>query len=312
MAAEVSVLVLGAPDLAGAHYELWHDDVVAGCVDLGWRTDFIRIRDAPVDDVVRAAKGADVLLWLRTQSHNPRGDAVSMLRRIEQAGTVTVGMHMDLYWGIQARERRIGAEAWWSCQHVYTADGAARDWAGRGVNHHWCPPAFGSRFLGRGRRDATVEAEAVFVGFHQRAVHGHHRGRLIGWAKQRWGSRFLHVGSSRNTRLFHHKLNDLYASVPLVLGDSAPADRYWSDRVPRTLGRGGLLAYPVTAGLAEQGFDDTVLIPYEWGRFDQIVERLDALDQYARRGMTEAAIALVRDRHLWRHRLADIAQRVLA
>ncbi|HEX6685760.1 MAG TPA: glycosyltransferase [Candidatus Limnocylindrales bacterium] len=304
----MKLLLLGAPGLGGDKLERWHDDAHDGAVELGWEVDYLRVRDMPAEDIARAAKGADMLLWLRTHNHNVRGDGCAMLRRVEDAGTVTVGLHLDLYWGIRQREQRIGKEPWWTAQHVFTADGGQRDWAGSGVNHRWCPPPFGSRFLGYGTPDPTVQHRAVFIGSMTRSVHTGHRADLLAWARRVWGWRFLHAGSSQRNRLYHLKLNHLYASVDVVLGDSAPAPFYWSDRVPRTLGRGGLLAYPRTEGLAEQGVTSEVAILYDRGEFDQITDQLADLSPARRREMTDAAIQLVRDRHLWRHRLADIAE----
>jgi len=305
----VRLILLGAPDLErnDGRMESWHVDVDQGARELGWDVEFMRVRDVPADDIVRAAKGADMLLWLRTHSHNPLDDR-SMLARIQDAGTVTCGLHLDLYWGIAQREKKIGNESWWKAQHVFTADGGDRNWASRGVNHHWCPPPFGSRHLGYGKADPSVDARAVFVGSCLRSIHGDHRFRLIAWARRTWGSRFLHVGRNGHNRLYHQKLNHLYASVGLVLGDSAPAGRYWSDRIPRTLGRGGLLAYPRTPGLDEQGFTDDVMIRYDRGQFGQILDRYRELSPAERRAMTDAGLELVRSRHLWRHRLAWIAE----
>lgn len=303
----MKLLLLGAPGLGGEKLERWHDDAHDGAVALGWEVDFLRVRDVPAEDIIRAAKGADMLLWLRTHNHNLRGDGYAMLRRIEDTGTVTVGLHLDLYWGIRQREQRIGKEPWWTAQHVFTADGGARNWAGKGVNHHWCPPPFGSRYLGYGTPDPTVRARAVFIGSMIRSVHTGHRADLLAWARRQWGTRFLHAGSSQRNRIYHRKLNDLYASVDVVLGDSAPAPCYWSDRVPRTLGRGGLLAYPRTEGLAGQGFTDETMILYDRGRFSQITTRLRELSPAGRREMTDAAVNLVEARHLWRHRLSGIA-----
>jgi hypothetical protein len=309
---ELRLVLLGAPGLGGERLERWHDDVVDGARELGWATDFLRVRDVPAQDIERAAKGADMLLWLRTHSHNLIGDGYSMLRRIEAAGTATVGLHLDLYWGIPARERRVGNEPWWTAQHVFTADGGNQaKFTARGVNHHWCPPPFGSRFLGYGTADPTVRARAVFVGGYVRSIHGDHRAQLLAWGRRKWGKDFLHIGSNSRTRLYHRKLNNLYASVDVVLGDSAPAPHYWSDRVPRTLGRGGLFAYPRTPGLQEQGFTDDVMILYDRGRYAQIGEQLAGMDAAARRRMTDAAVTLVSERHLWRHRLAEIARTVL-
>jgi hypothetical protein len=304
---DLRAVIIGTAGTEGERIERWHDDVLAGARELGWAVEMLPPRGPSTEDFIRAAKGADLLLWLRTHNHNITGDGWSMLRRIEDMGVSTNGLHLDLYWGVPGRESRIGGEPWWSAQRVWTADGGQRDWAGRGVNHHWCPPPFGTRHLGRGRFDQTLRCEAAFVGSTVRSIHGPHREHLIAWARRRWGPRFRHIGRMPRTRLFHHRLNDLYASSTVALGDSAEAPRYWSDRVPRTLGRGGLLAHSRTAGLVEQGFDDSVMITYDRGEFGQIADRLAQLDAAARREMTERAIELVRERHLWRHRLADIA-----
>ena len=101
-------------------------------------------------------------------------------------------------------------------------------------------------------------------------------------------------------------LGRLYASAEAVLGDSADAARYWSDRVVCTLGRGGLLAHPRVEGMTELGFTDDVMLLYERGQFPQLGEQIDALTAGRRREMTDAAIALVGERHLWEHRLKDI------
>jgi hypothetical protein len=49
-------------------------------------------------------------------------------------------------------------------------------------------------------------------------------------------------------------LNDLYASVPVIVGDSClykSTGRYVSDRIPETLGRGGFLIHPHVDGVTD-------------------------------------------------------------
>lgn len=302
------VVVLGAP--RPLHLNRWKDCLTEGGQDLGWDMLHLPAQDIPADDVVRACKGADMLLWARTHGHQPAGDIPGMLCRVEDNGTATVGVHLDLYWGIGRRAAQIGADPWWSCQWVFTADGGHQgEFLARGVNHRWLPPPLGRRWLGRSEPDRSrFRARVVFVGDFVPDIHGLHRPDLINWARRRWPFQFQQYG--RNRPVWGADLGRLYASADVVLGDSAEAGRYWSDRVVCTMGRGGLLAHPRVEGMAELGFTDESMLLYERGRFSELGDRIDSLTVARRREMTDAAITLVGERHLWEHRLRDIQREV--
>ena len=301
------VILLGSPGEPGDPVERWHDDAYHGALQLDWDVEFIRARTSSEDDIVRAARGADLLIWMRTHDYNIRGgDGRAMLRRVEDAGAVTVGIHFDLYWGVRSRRGRVGKEPWWSAQHVFTADGGDWPWRERGVNHHWMPPPFGTRYLGYGQRQRHLARRAVFVGSNVPGIHSPHRSQMIRWATRHWGMGFQHIGRTRGHKLYGRQLNDIYASADVVLGDSVLSPFYWSDRLPRTLGRGAVMAYPDTPGLDEWGFTDQVMIRFRPGDFAAIPRRLHRMSPADRVEMTDAAISLIRDRHLWRHRLTHI------
>lgn len=304
------LFILGAP--RPLHLNRWKDDIAEGAAELGWTVTHWPARGPEAADVVRQAKGCDLFLWARTHGHRPTGNTDAMLRRIEAGGTPTVGLHLDLYWGIPRRQAEIGHDPWWSCQTVYTADGGERPWKRRGVNHRWLPPPMGSRFLGRGEPHPSYRHKAIFVG-SMTGVHGQHRSKLLAWARRTWLSGFRRYGirGASAGGVWGAELNRLYASAGLVLGDSAPAPCYWSDRVPCTLGRGGLLTHPRTPGLRQWGFTEDTMVLHDRFRFEQITARLAGMTAADRHAMTEAGIDLIRSRHLWRHRLEDIAREVL-
>lgn len=306
------VVLLGSPGYPGETLERWHDDVFQGAQQLGWDVPFLRAKDCDMATVLAATRDADMLVWMRTHDYNIKGDdGRTLLRRVEDQGVATVGMHFDLYWGVNHRVGRVGREPWWSAQHVFTADGGDRPWKDRRVNHHWLPPGFGTRFLGYGVPRRKLKRSAVFVGSNNASIHSPHRRQLLQWAQRQWGRGFEHFGRNAETRLYGVDLNDLYASSRLVLGDSVMAPYYWSDRLPRTLGRGGLLAYPQTPGMAEWGFDERVMILFTPGKFEEITAQLREYSPEFRKELTDNAITLVRSRHLWRHRLQHIAEVVL-
>lgn len=302
----VRCIVLGAP--RPLHLNRWKDCLTEGGQDLGWDMLHLPARDIPAAEVVNACRGADMLIWARTHGHQPAGDIPGMLCAIEDAGTATVALHLDLYWGIPHREAQIGVDPWWSCQFVFTADGGHQPkFLARGINHYWLPPPLGRRWLGRTRPDrARFPGRIVFVGGYSPGIHGRHRADLLSWASRRYAFQFQQYGRGRP--VWGQDLGRLYASAEVVLGDSAPAARYWSDRVVCTLGRGGLLAHPRTRGMTELGFTDDVMLLYDRGDFPGLGDRIDALTAARRREMTDAAITLVGERHLWSHRLLDVAE----
>ena len=278
---------------------------------LGW--DVTQIHPAlgtEADSVVKACKGADLFLWSRSYGHVPRGDVEEMLHRIEDGGTVTASQHMDLYWGVKHREPLIGIDPFWKPQWVFTADGGhQKEFAARGVNHVWCPPAIGSRWLGRGHvNHAKYRSKYIFVGGFFRPAHGQHRAELLRWARHKLGPNFEKYG--RRNPVWGYDLNDLYTTAHLAIGDSAPSDYYWSDRVVHTLGRGGMLAHPKVKGMASWGFTSDVMILYGRAGFSDLGRQIAALTPERRMEMSDAALTLIGERHLWKHRLLDIQKRI--
>lgn len=298
------VVLVGLPRLTRS----WKCDLAAAGERIGW--DVLHLPPADPGAVVRALPGADMLLWARTPGHG-MPDAERVLRAAEAAGAVTVGVHLDLYWTRPAREQEIGRTAWWRCDWVFTADGGHdAEFAARGVNHRWLPPPASRRWLGPGVIDKTRWPEPImFVGTCPPGAHRDHRRRLLAWAQRRYGRRFAHYGTP-DRRVWGEDLSSLYATARVVLGESVPTPRYWSDRVPLTVARGGVFAHQATDGLAEQGFTDRILVTYEPDRFDELGDQIDALSVRQLRARVRRGMALIEERHLWEHRLRDIQQEV--
>lgn len=309
---ELKLYILGFPnEFRGNH---WKRDIEKSASLLGWEVVHRAAQAADPEEVLRECKDADLFLWLRTHGLNPRGDAGAMLRRIEDAGVPTVGMHMDLYWTLPQREPYIDPveNPWLSCQRVYTADGGHQaEFAERGVNHFWMPPGFGDDHFGLrepiGR--TRYKKRYAFVGSNSRGIHGPHRAEMIRWARRKYASGFQHYGI--HNKVYGEDLNHIYSVARLVLGDSAPSDYYWSDRIPTTMGRGGVLAYPRTPGLEEHGYNDSNMILFDRFEFEEISERLESMTDNDIADMREAALAVTAERHMWRHRLLQIKEEVL-
>lgn len=233
-------------------------------------------------------RGVKLLIWVHTHGWDVRGDLHQMLRRIKQYGTKTCSFHLDRFFGLNAldqRDARVGQHAFWKTDVVFTADGGNDEkFKERGVNHVWMPPAVCERGVGFGTPKPWFNTPLVFAG-----ADGYHpeypfRPLMVNRLREYFGASFRIYQGIRE-----QDLNDLYASARIVVGDScfAGSDRYWSDRVPETIGRGGFLVFPETPGLdipglvtyKPQDIDDLIRVLKYWLDDDRNVERIQRRNQ---------------------------------
>lgn len=217
-----------------------------------------------------AFEGVDLVLWTRTgwdwDRIYPGGEVKALndqhlfLRRARAEAIPVVGYHLDIWWGLK-RQHQLRTEPFFSADLVVTADGGhADDWVRAGITHHWMPPAVSEGEAKIGKKRKGYEADLAFVGSWQGGYHveSEHRYQLVDWLKRNFPTQCLFYPKPGEHAVRGKGLQDLYASTKLVIGDSCFAGtgltNYWSDRIPETLGRGGLLAHPGVPGL-EHYFD---------------------------------------------------------
>lgn len=227
-------------------------------------------RDAlsAVDQLARPGSPIDVVLWTSTKGLAdkwPEHEQRFLLYDLRRHGIPTVAVHLDRWWGL-GRELNVLSEPWFRCEYVFTADGDHQDnFAAAGVNHHWSPPAIAPHNAHIGTFNREMKSDLAFVGNHF-AGHYHaewtHRQELVKWLNRHYRGRcafYPRVGprGAIEPAVRGEALNDLYASVKVVVGDSclvpnlsgAPMRNYCSDRVFETIGRGGLLIHPYVDGI---------------------------------------------------------------
>lgn len=199
--------------------------------------------------------GPHLVLWTRTGSLTPPPDVSQrLLDELARVGCPSAGFHLDRWWGLN-REGQVHESPFFRCDLVATADGGHdQQWLDAGVNHMWLPPAVAEFECGWGSYRPNMASQVAFVGSWQ---HYHDewpwRRRLVRLLEQRYGLRgFRAWPQPGHEAVRGAALRDLYASSTVVVGDSClagDATRYWSDRIPETLGRGGLLVHPSVTGL---------------------------------------------------------------
>lgn len=258
---------------------------------------------------------ADMFLWTQTyglaESGGSRAERAEMLARIH---IPTVAFHLDRWIGLD-REHQIRDEPFFRCDYVFTADGGHDDvWQSLGINHHWLPPAVYHAEAYDGTPRPLYSCDVVFVGSWRH--YGHEewwptRQRMLRRLEARYYGKFKTFPIRQAVR--GRDLTDLYASCKVAAGDSCLAGsptRYWSDRVPETLGRGALLVHPDVEGIREVHPYLPVYCP---GNFTEMVEIIDhflADDEYR-----EAARIInaehTRTHHTYTHRMETVLSTVL-
>lgn len=262
--------------------------------------------------VPELAEGADVFLWTRTAGFDP-SDLDLQRKALDALDIPTVGFHLDRWVGLN-REGDTLRSPFFRVDFLFTADGGHDEyWQQHGINHYWSPPAILSDEAKRvGVVRPEYEVPVAFVGNLRRYGHpewGPYRLKLYRFLAKTYGSRFrLWEGGIRG-----QDLADLYASVKVLVGDSCLAgsvERYWSDRVPETLGRGGFLIHPEVEGLAEQ---HPFLVTFPLGDFDELARNIDLFlgSDHPRQGLADLSRADVLERHTYEARMERVLVTVL-
>lgn len=202
----------------------------------------------------------DLLLYTRVYD---APEARELLQAAKAQGIPTAAVHLDIFRGLE-REHQVASQSMFQVGDLFTADGDATEWySERGIRHHWLRAGV----LAAEAYDAVPSDDwygrwdVAFVGSAPSAQVGGnyhpewpHRFELVQHLREWYGQRFIHVGNGGDLgnnydrpNIRGHDLNMLYASVPVIVGDTLGAcreSRYWSDRAYETWGRGGFLVHP--------------------------------------------------------------------
>lgn len=282
----------------------------------------LRIQENHVgwERTAKIASAADVFWYTRTWDEDwPAG--LHALQEMKSQGVVTVSHHLDLYIGL-GREYQVSREnPFWATDYVFTADGGHQaEFEARGINHHWIRPGvYGPEcYMGRFRRE--LSSEIAFVGAWRKD--GYHkewpyRQELIEWLRSTYGSRVRFFAEDRpdgkpGNAIRGRKLNDLYASAKVVVGDSCnpgfKLERYWSDRAYETLGRGGYLIHPLVEGMQDEFTHGMHLMFYDFGDFTTLKEYIeyDLCDESQRERIRKQGHEHVKANCTYRHRVMEI------
>lgn len=263
----------------------------------------------------------DLVVYSRTHNDTALGPGwTACWCQLEDAGVQTASVHLDVFWGIPERERWIeGGDPMFTTGLVLTADGGSDErWADAGVNHAWLAPGADVRFVPIAAEPfEDLAGKVVFVGSSGYHSEWPHRTEMLTWARSTFGSRFVEFGNGalRGPKR-GEDLARIYASDCVVIGDSMFAGQrhhYWSDRLPETLARGGLLCMAYTEGMEERYDPGSELLCWDAGDFDTLllsVEYLEGASPTRRAEMRSDGQIRVLRRDTYRHRALEVLDRV--
>ena len=186
----------------------------------------------------------------------------------------TVCWLFDLYWGYRRQEQILRDSKPCFCANiVFTTDGGNDDkWKLVKVNHHLLRQGI-DEDVKMGTPTYDTKAQIVFVGSRGSWAGWKYRGTLIDWLKKTYGSRFEHLGENGEIR--HEELNNLFATVKIIVCDSVNSPHYWSNRIYETIGRGGFAIHPRVIGLDKEFKEYEHFVPYDYGDFNGLKEKID-------------------------------------
>lgn len=295
------------------------NEIAAGFEAIGYDVTRVQEQDCDWGWLPVHAHQADVefVLWTHTHDRAPESrheDCFRYLLRCRDLGVQTVGVHLDRWWGLE-RQAQAELEPFFRQDLVCTADGGHDvEWGDLGVNHVWLPPAV--------RHDAVVAAErtgwrhdVAFVGGWNGYSHDWPwRKRMIHWLQQNYEGRLGLYPQPGEPAVRGVALNELYANVRCLIGDSCLAGgavRYWSDRIPETIGRGGLLVHPDVIGLDEHYPADMLPVRFELGSFDDLRDKIEmvlSIEDHDRDHIVATNQAFALEHHTYAVRAAQIAE----
>lgn len=267
----------------------------------------LRIQEdmVPWADVPALCEGAD-LFWFTTTWRPDSLAGFSVLDALYRRKIPTVSHSLDLFIGLD-REHYLTSDPFWRTKYVFTADGGHQaEFARYRINHHWMPPACFEPECYLVEPDPALVQDVIFVGSYGYHAEHSYRQRLIDWLKQTYRDRFTHHGHGTGMR--GYRLNQLYASAKIVIGDSCCpgfiGTHYTSDRLFETTGRGGFVITPTISGIDFLA-DRHHAVLYRFGDFEQLKSLIDyyLAHETEREQIRRAGHEWVKAHHTYTHRV---------
>ncbi len=237
---------------------------------------------------VIAEEKPDLVLMAKLKTDNRE----FFIKEIKKMRIPTASWTFDLYFG-HRREAKIDEDIIFKCDWVFGPDGGnAQRFKDKGINYHLLRQGIYDEYCYKGKYRKEFASDVAYVG----GIQYGHREVMCKYLSKFSLKRY---GRLVTTHVRGHDLNDLYASTSLVVGDSLPSPRYWSNRLYETLGRGGFLLFTDIEGLNEEYEPYKHFIPFKFYGFASLGEKIEHFlkHQEERIKISETAMEYTREHH---------------
>ena len=225
--------------------------------------------------------------------------------------TPSVCWLFDLYWGYR-RENEIKMDMLgaFAADVVFTTDGGHEAmWKRYRINHFLLRQGIDER-VKVGKPVFPTKAEIGFIGSRLTWAGWPYRGQLIDFLSATYGDRFGHFGDSSNgmKEVRHEELNNLFATLKIVLCDTVYSPYYWSNRIYETIGRGGFAIHPRVEGLSSEFKEFEHFIPYQLGNFKDLKNKIDFYlsEDKRRETIRKAGFDYCHQTHTYKNRVKEL------
>ena len=214
------------------------------------------------------------------------------VKEIKKMRIPTVSWTFDLYFG-HRRESKIDEDIIFKTDFVFGPDGGnIQRFRDKGINYHLLRQGIYDEYCYKGKWVKDFSSDVAYVGGMQ---YGHRE--VMCKYLQKYD--FKRYGKLATDHIRGDPLNDLYASASIIIGDSFPSPRYWSNRFYETLGRGGFLIFTDIEGLNEEYEPYKHFIPFKFYGFASLEEKIEYFLKHPeeRRKISNRAMAYTKEHH---------------
>lgn len=266
------------------------------------------------ENIYKYSKNSDLFVWVHTHGWKTHG-TVSMervLKNLRQDNIPTMTYHLDLWFGLQRQNDLIRYPIYKNIGHFFTVDKKMANWFNENTfvrGHYLSAGVFDQECY---YKKVKKTKDVIFVGSKKYHQEWPYRPKLINWLSDTYKSNFEHYGSDGIEVVRGDKLNELYASTKIVVGDSLcpkfKYPNYWSDRVYETIGRGGFIIHPYISGMEKEFIDGKNIVFYEYNNFKQLKELIDYYLSHdkEREQIRTASYELVKNNYTYKNRWQTI------
>lgn len=257
-----------------------------------------------VETLMKDIRSVNPILVLFSKG-KPLGKSWEFIEQMKKEGIHTACWLFDLYFDLPIDRGRPLREkiAPFNCETIFSTDGGHdKEFAELGIKKITL-------------RQGIYEPEAIlydrkkvndiiFVGndvFKTRV-------KMLKTLENHYDSKFKRFGHTPGTIVRNLPLNELYASTKVVVGDSQPSPKYWSNRLYETLGRGGFLLHPKVEGIEEEFIDGVHLVLYDRDNMGDLISKIDyylAHDE-EREKIRKAGFELVKSKYTYKDRCKEL------